>query len=449
MTVTPSHHPSSLDSAPSGMRDELTGLVTQNLLMDRVGQSLERAQRTAATDAVVVVALEHFDSITESFGHRLADDAIAEIGQRLVGLLRSADTVARLDGTLFALHFENTDSHAAGLLASRVREEIARPVVVAATEFVLDSSIGIALNRDGDDEGPYGLLRHAHVAMLRAKSDSTRSVAFFEQQMQDAVELETRMVAALRTAISRCGLELVYLPILDLSASKIVGAEALVRWSSPEFGDVSPSKFLALAERSGLSIELDRWAVGEACAAAVAWPEDLLLSVNLSHRHLLQGDVAFWLSKTLQASGLEASRLVVEFSETAAMSDRPETIDRLDDLKRLGVRVAVDDFGAGRSSLANMYNYPVDIVKIDPMFIRVAGDSSRARNVTRALIDLAYALGMTVVAEGIETEDEMATLQRMGCAFGQGFVISRPVSAAGFAELLGAEQLARGDNRAA
>jgi EAL domain-containing protein (putative c-di-GMP-specific phosphodiesterase class I) len=353
--------------------------------------------------------------------------------------LRSADTVARLVGAQFALHFENTNAHAAGLLADRVREEIARPVVVGASEFVLDSSIGIALNCDGDDGGPYGLLRQAHVAMLRAKSDPARNVAFFEPQMQANVELESRMIASLRRAIDRCGLELVYLPILDLSLRKIVGAEALVRWTSSEFGEVAPAKFLALAERSGLSGELDRWMVEEACNEAAHWRSDLLLSVNLSYRHLLQGDVAFWVSKTLQSSRLTPSRLVVEFTETAAMSDLPETINRLDDLKRLGVRIAVDDFGAGRSSLANLYNYPVEIIKIDPLFIRMAGASSRARNVTCALIDLGKALGMTVVAEGIETEEEIATLQGMGCAFGQGFAISHPLTAAGFAELLSVE----------
>ncbi len=408
--------------------------------MDRVGQSLERAQRSGSTDAVVVVALEHFDAIAESFGHRLADQSLAEVGQRLVSLLRSADTVARLDGAQFALHFDNTNSHAAALLAERVRDEIAKPLIVAATEFVVDSSVGIALNVDGADEGPYGLLRQAHVAMLRAQSDSTRNVAFFVQQVQDEVELESRMVASLKTAIERCGLELVYLPILDLSARNIVGAEALVRWSSTEFGEVAPARFLALAQRSGLSAELDRWAVSEACAAAALWPAELLLSVNLSRGHLLHGDVAFWLSRVLQTSGVEASRLVVEFSETAALSDRPETVNRLDDLKRLGVRIAVDDFGAGRSSIANMYNYPVDMIKIDPMFIRNSGDSSRARNVTCALIDLGYALGMTVVAEGIETEDEIATLLRMGCAFGQGFGISHPLSAAEFLALLSTKQ---------
>jgi len=415
------------DTLRQALNDSLTGLPNRTLLLDRLDHALARAARRGACVSLLFVDLDRFKLVNDSLGHAAGDRLLCEVAERLEGCLRRADTAARLGGDEFALLLEEAgDLNAAAHAADRVIEALSAPFNLFGREVFTSASIGIVVGA-GDD--PDTMLRHADMAMYRAKSRGKNRYEVFEPDMHAEAVDRLALEAELRRAVELDELVLHYQPIFYLDGSGIAAAEALVRWQHPARGLLSPDAFIPLAEESGLILKVGRWVLDEACRQAAAWQSlapGVQVSVNLSGWQLQQPDVVAEVAAALAESGLDSRLLMLELTESLLMHDTEEMITKLAALRELGARLAIDDFGTGYSSLRYLQRFPIDALKIPKPFVDELCAGSPAV-LARAIIDLSRHLELRTVAEGIETEEQLCRLREFGCAFGQGFLLARPM----------------------
>ena len=428
--------------------DGLTGLPNRALFQDRVQQALARGRRHGTRCAVLFLDLDDFKTVNDSLGHAAGDAVLREIAARLDGAARASDSAARLGGDEFAVLLDGIDDELEAIAdAERLMEAIGRPLDVDGHELLTTPSLGIAFGTTVTD-GADALLRDADAAMYLAKDQGKGRYAIFEPGMHAAAMERLQLKSDLQRAVRDGELSLVYQPIVDLRGETIVGVEALARWEHPVRGWVSPGEFVPLAEETGLIVELGRRLLLEAChhaavlQAACPQPTPLTMSVNLSARQLQSPDLVGHVRDALQASGIAASSLVLELTESAMIEDVELAIARLEALRALGVSLAIDDFGTGYSSLTYIRRFPVDVLKIDRSFIDgVAGGSAETEALTASILQLAEILSLKPVAEGIEDAAQLERLRELGCTLGQGYHLHRPMSAAATVELMRADGL--------
>ncbi|MGI5238125.1 putative bifunctional diguanylate cyclase/phosphodiesterase [Dactylosporangium sp. CA-139066] len=417
--------------------DELTGLANRALLADRVHHALERRGTPYRHIALLIVDLDDFKTVNDSLGRAAGDALLRATADRLRSCLRSADTAARLGGDEFAMLLEHLDDAAeAARIAERVLASVRRPLTVGGREIQPQASVGIALPDPDRPADADELLRDADVAMHMAKRQGRNRYAYFAPSMHAGLLEKLDLAEDLRGAVERHELVVHYQPFVDLRDGAVVGAEALVRWMHPRRGPIPPDRFIPLAEETGLILPLGYEVLGAACRAAASWPGEPRISVNLSPRQVQDPAVILYVQQTLLHSGLAPHRLTLEITESLLSEDAEVAASRLAELKALGVRLAVDDFGTGYSSLSRLHAFPIDILKIPKPFVDGVARGPEHSALARAILDLAQALDLQVVAEGIEDAGQARELRRLGCPTGQGFHFSRAVPAEAFEALL-------------
>jgi diguanylate cyclase (GGDEF)-like protein/PAS domain S-box-containing protein len=420
--------------------DTLTGLANRTLLRDRLRAALLGVARSQRRLAVVHIDLDRFAAINDLVGHAGADRVLQDVATRLAPLVRNTDTLARWGGDEFVVVLVDVSGEEA---ATRVAEQIAAALSASwnsdGQQFALSASLGLAIApHDGSDAET--LLEHAAIATRRAKAAGGARSFFYDAEMGREVNSRVRLEAEMRQALEGGEFELYYQPQVDLLSNQIAGAEALVRWQHPQRGLLAPAAFLDVAESTGLIEQLTAWVVDEACAQAAAWLAQggpaLRMAVNLSARDFRGERVVGLVAGALERSGLAPSLLEVELTEAAIVEDGPSTARQLEALRELGVAIALDDFGTGYSSLSHLRQLPIARVKIDRSFVTQVADDPRSATIVRAMVGLIHGLGLEAIAEGIETEGDLAFLRDHGCDLGQGYLFSRPVPAEEFAKLV-------------
>jgi diguanylate cyclase (GGDEF)-like protein len=401
------------------LHDALTGLPNRALIMDRAEGMLARARRDGTTPAAMFIDLDGFKGVNDTFGHPVGDELLRAVATRIGGVLRDSDTIGRLGGDEFVVLVEGEPE----LVAHRILNALRRPFDLGAANgpVTITTSIGIA---SGDREAARDLLRDADIALYEAKGAGRNRFAEFRHEMHLAAHDRLTLQTDLREAIARDQLFLVYQPSIDLATGAASAAEALLRWDHATRGVVPPDEFIALAEESGLIVEIGAWVLDRACAQAATWEQPISVSVNVSARQFDDPGLLETVERALAASGLGGDRLILEITETALMRAPGRTAAVLRDLKRLGVRVSIDDFGTGYSSLAYLQQFPVDALKIDRSFVAEGGP------LVQTLVQLGRSLGLRTVAEGIEDEAQLAHVRELGCDRGQGYLFAPPLEVA-------------------
>ena len=396
--------------------------------------ALAEARRTGTWLAVLLIDLDHFKLVNDMHGHQAGDRMLAEVAPRLLGAVRDGDVVGRMGGDEFAVVCRGLVSQVArDRLLERMGEMWKRPVAVNGIEVPLSGSMGVAHAQHGNGTAQ-SLLRDADVALYRAKAVQRGSVVVFDESLRAGLAREAALDRGLRGAIERDELTLAYQAVVDLPTGAVVGAEILMRWTSAELGVVRPDEFIPLAEDRGLIATLGEWALEECCRVLAGWRErgvvadDFHLALNVSGRQLLPGFAAQVVA-ALERHGLPVHALCLEITESVLLDDSTSTSTALAELDALGIEMLLDDFGTGFSSLSYLQRFPLAGLKIDKSFVGAIPTSSRQRALVRAMLTMSKALGMGVVAEGVETLEVADTLRRLGCDRAQGYLWARPVSA--------------------
>ncbi|MDQ3137651.1 MAG: EAL domain-containing protein [Gemmatimonadota bacterium] len=424
--------------------DPLTGLANRALFRDRVSHALAVAQRRGHQITVLFLDLDDFKIVNDSLGHGEGDRLLIAAAERFLACARSADTVARLGGDEFAILIEGADGREG--LPDRLAAAMSHPFSLSGNQVRVTASIGVA-SASGNDTAD-DLLRNADVAMYAAKRRGKGRAATYEQRMYADLRERLDLEAALRTAVESHELTLHYQPIVHLQSGAIYGVEALLRWEHPQFGRLLPQHFIPLAEETGLIVPLGAWVLGEACRQVQAWrlayPQlQLAVSINISGHQLQSAGLADALRQTLTSSGVEPSAVVLEITESVLMQQTDSALERLQELKALGVRLAIDDFGTGYSSLSYLQRFPIDILKIAKPFVEDVGQGADRSALARAIIGLGDTLRLQTIAEGIELAEQRAALVELGCSLGQGHHFWPALSAAALEELLRADRSPR------
>jgi len=420
--------------------DGLTGLPNRNLLRQEMDEILQHTRRSSDKMAVLMLGLDNFKAVNDTLGHGVGDKLLRGVAKRLRSTLREEDTLARLNSDEFAIVQSGlTRPEDAVLLARRLLEAVGEPYLLDGHSVVIGASIGIAM-APGDGDESEKLLKHADMALSRAKNDSRGTFSFFETGMDARAQSRRKIELDLRDAIQGDVLRPYYQPLIDLSTGRITGFEALVRWPHPERGMVSPAEFIPVAEETGLINGLGGLMLRRACADAALWPDDVRVAVNLSPLQFRVGNLLSVVMDALKQSGLPAKRLELEITETLLLEKSSQVLATLHALRALGVRISMDDFGTGYSSLSYLRSFPFDKIKIDQSFVRGLGTNNDAQAIVRAIISLGVGLGVTITAEGVETEAELTCLRSEGCHEGQGFLFSHARPNAEIVNLLKAQR---------
>jgi len=423
------------------LHDTLTGLPNRALILDRIGQMLARARRQHVPVAVLFLDLDDFKDINDTLGHRAGDELLEAVGARLDAVVREGDTAGRLGGDEFVILTEGpTLAPGVDVVAQRILEAMAEPFTVAASESPLyvSATIGIA---EGLRATPEELLQDADIALYQAKAAGKHCAMIFSPDMRRAVDEHRALEVDLQGALERGEFFLMYQPTVDLATGVFNGVEALLRWQHPGRGLVQPDEFIAELESSGLIVPVGAWVLHTASRQAAEWRRrgyEFTVSVNVSAKQLDNDSLVDDVHAALVLSDLEPERLVLELTETALMREAAFTARRLQELKALGVRIAIDDFGTGYSSLAYLRQFPIDILKIDRSFVTAISDSEESAALVHTLVQLGKLLHIETVAEGIETDDQWARLDREHVEIGQGFLFSRPLTVGDLDALLAA-----------
>lgn len=417
--------------AHQAIHDPLTGLANRTLVRDRLAHSLERLKREDSTTAVLFLDLDRFKALNDSYGHDAGDQVLVELARRLQAAVRPTDTVARLGGDEFVVVCDGVVGEVEVVgIADRIARAVELPFVVEGGQVALTTSIGIALPRG--DETPESLLEQADAAMYQAKERGKARFQLFDTAMHQRALSRLDTEHRLRDALDNGELNLVYQPLVELELEQMVGVEALLRWDHPDRGLLAHSEFLAVAEDTGLIVPIGSWVIEEACRQAAQWAGagtgagELMVHLNLAARQLSLQDLPERVAGALDRSGAASSTICLEITETVLMHDAPAALGVLQALKSLGVRLSIDDFGAGYSSLAYVNSFPIDELKIDRSFLTKLGRDEEAP-IVQAVVGLAHALNLSVAAEGVETVEQVETLRQMGCDTAQGSYWSAPL----------------------
>lgn len=420
--------------------DALTGLPNRTLLYDRMQQAVLHSERYGNLTAIAFLDLDQFKFINDSLGHQVGDELLKITAQRLTSCLRESDTVARQGGDEFVLLLtDQPNEEAITQTMQRVLHEVSQPWKANDLEFQITCSIGLTLCPD-DGRDAETLLKNADSAMYKAKELGRNNFQYFSAEMNTSVTDRLELLNRLRQAITNEDFVLHYQPKVSLASHRIVGAEALVRWNSAHSGMVSPASFIPLAEETGLIIPLGIWVLRTACRQNRAWQDagypPIPISVNLSPRQLARGDIVEVVKRILDETGLQAQYLELEITESVMTTDVEKSFALLTQLRALGVKISLDDFGTGYSSLSYLKRFPVDTLKIDQSFVRDIATDQDSGAIVKAIISLGRNLNLTVLAEGIETDDQFRFLLANGCDEGQGYLMSKPIPNKNFVDLL-------------
>jgi diguanylate cyclase (GGDEF)-like protein/PAS domain S-box-containing protein len=412
-------------------RDPLTSLFNRRRFMEELRREVAVAERSRARGAVLMLDMDRFKEVNDTLGHTTGDRLLARVGDRLRGRLRNTDTLARLGGDEFAVVLPRCSLADAERVAHELREAVrARPGVrIAGRERRLAVSVGIAQFGADTDRGPTELLVEADLAMYRAKAKGGDCIEVFDEEMRAELAARVRIEGELREALERDELEVFYQPIASIVDGSVAGCEALVRWRHPERGLVPPGEFIPIAEERGLISTIGNRVLEEACRQAREWRlhgRNLFVTVNVSPLQLARDDVAAIVRRVLEQTGLPAPLLHIEVTETSMLDEAVSLAPALHALRQLGVRVAIDDFGGGSSSLSRLRVLPIDEIKVDRIFIEGLPSQPDDRAIVAAVLSLAEEMGLKVIAEGVETERQHWELRELGCRYAQGFLYARP-----------------------
>lgn len=444
------------------LHDGLTGLANRTLLVSRLEHALLRSSRSGLCVGVLFADLDRFKQVNDTFGHHVGDELLVAVADRLRLLLRPGDTVARLSGDEFVVVCEEMDRASRGtLVAARAKKALAKPFRLSSTELRVTASVGIAVSTPPPRSSSTGshaerpeanpdftsggvsvaeqLLRQADAAMYQVKRGGGDGYGVVDlNRLHESTE-RSNLSDDLRTAHARGELRLEYQPIVTTAERRLTGAEALLRWSHRVLGPVDPALFVALAEQSGLIVDIGRTVLVEACRELALWHSihgaDLGVSVNVSPHQLMSAAFVPFVQDTLVTAGVAAERVTLEVTESALIQDRDRAMVVLQSLREVGVQIALDDFGTGSSSLSNLRDFPVDMVKIDRGFVSDLGSHAQSRHIVEAVVRLAHRLGMRTVAEGVETDEQYERVHELGCDLYQGHHFSRSLSAETFRQL--------------
>ena len=420
--------------------DVLTGLPNRSLLQDRLGQAVAYSTRTRHPVWVLLIDLDRFKFVNDSMGHKAGDVLLMTVAARLRAALRETDTVARLSGDEFVvLLTEHEDEQLSVDVVQRLMDTVAQPVILGIKEFFVTCSIGVSVY-PLDGAPADSLIETADIAMYRAKKLGRNNYQFYTPAMNEEAMERVRIESALRSALERNEFVLHYQPQVDLQSGRIVGMEALIRWQHPEMGMVAPSRFIGVAEETGLIVPIGAWVLRTACHQTKAWQDaglgPLRVAVNLSARQFSADNLVDDLRQVLAETGLSPACLEIELTESLFMSDVSLAVDLLHTMKALGVKLSIDDFGTGYSSLSYLSRFPIDVLKIDRSFVAAIARDSNDAAIVASIINLAHNLKLSVIAEGVETADQLDYLQRHGCDQMQGYYFSRPLPGADFFKLV-------------
>ncbi len=422
--------------------DPLTGLADRGRLRAELEANLARIRRGGQPLAVLCLDLDRFKEVNDTLGHPTGDALLRRVAERLRKTVRGEDLVARIGGDEFVIIQTNTrDPRAADALARRLVEAVCRPYVIDGQAITIGVSIGIAKAPcDGDE--PDALVRHADLALYRAKAEGRGNYRFFEPEMDAQVKARRALEQQLAAALPCGQFHLAFQPQIGLESDRVAGFEALLRWTHPERGAIAPGEFIPVAEECGLMDQIGAWVLSAACEAAAGWPASAMVAVNVSAVQFRKGCILPAVTAALAASGLPPGRLELEITEAALLQNADAVVAALKELRALGVRISLDDFGTGYSSLSHLQRFAFDKIKIDRSFVQgLAGDSDR-QAIMRALAGLGSSLGIEIVAEGVETAEQLAQLRALGCSGVQGYLIGRPLSCEAATALAAAQRVA-------
>jgi len=413
--------------------DSLSGLPNRAAFRDEMEQALKRVRRGQMI-AVMCLDLDHFKNVNDTLGHVLGDKLLCAAADRLKDVVRETDTIARLGGDEFAVLQTGLDKpEAAGSFAQRIITAINQPYDLDGHQVVVSTSVGIAI-APGDGNTTEQLLRNADMALYRAKSDGRSTYRYFEPEMDQQLQARRSLEIDLRNAVANGEFQLFYQPQVDAVTERITGCEALLRWNSPTRGMVPPTEFIPLAEEIGLIVPIGEWVLKQACCEAASWTEPVRVAVNLSPAQFKSRSVMQSVINALAVSGLDASRLELEITESVLLHDNEATLATLHQLRSFGIKISMDDFGTGYSSLSYLRSFPFDKIKIDRSFIKDISDKGDCAAIVKAVAGLGKGLGIATTAEGVETLEQLAHVRQEGCTEVQGYFFSAPQPAAALRE---------------
>ena len=411
--------------AHMAMHDALTDLPNRVMLRESLEHAISRVKRGEVV-ALHYIDLDHFKAVNDTLGHLVGDELLKAVADRLRGCVRETDTIARLGGDEFAvIEMALARPNDAALLAQRLQDAVKAPYLIDGNQVIIDSSIGIALSPD-DGTTVEELLKNADLAAYAAKADGRGTFRFFEAEMDRRIKERRSMELDLRAALNDAEFRLHYQPIVNLQTGEITSFEALIRWQHPTRGLVAPSEFIPLAEELGLIVPIGEWVINRACADAVTWADHIKVAVNLSPIQLINKGLVEVVTRALARSGLPASRLEFEITETVLMQNTTVTLAALHQLRALGIHFSMDDFGTGYSSLSYLRSFPFDKIKIDRSFVKDISGEKNSLAIIRGITSLAASLNMITTIEGVETAEQLDHVRPLGCAEIQGYLFSPP-----------------------
>jgi diguanylate cyclase (GGDEF)-like protein len=404
-------------------------LANRVLFREDLERALQEARVSRSSLAVLFIDLDGFKSVNDTLGHSVGDSLLKTLGERLHDALTTSTRIARLGGDEFAVLQTNGEQPMAGVaLAQKIVNLVSAPCRIDNHNITVGASVGIAISERGS-ENPEYLLKSADLAMYRAKADGRGTYRLFDPEMDATAQARRRLEVDLRNALNRGEFEVYYQPLIALETRRVSSFEALARWRHPERGQIEPAEFIPVAEDTGLILQLGEWVLRQACAQAMTWPDHITVAVNISPVEFQRGNVVNAVIGALASSQLPPERLEIEITESVLLEKTTKSVTTLKRLRDIGVRISMDDFGTGFSSLSYLRSYPFDKIKVDRSFVRDLSKDDRSRTIVSAIAGLGMRFGMRTTAEGVETEEQLEWLRGEGCDEVQGQLFSMPVPA--------------------